>query len=380
MLKLTLSEGKPVTFELVNRDALKLFDKDIGIFFQAYQKQKSQNPSEGATTSEKSNKNKTSGDKSKNEDASSLLSDTIFKPVLFKGKSGSLSLKKDGVCFEPSKGSEITTIPWSNIQKRSASPPKHAKAMLKLVLYEGEAVTFQTKTQAVLEQLQKGVSERLKGQNQTKTVSSTEKSGNIKVTTETGNHGNDSKQHNMEAKSASKRSASVYKPVLLKGKAGSLTFSDKYLCFEPSKGSAIMTILWSSIQKQTVSPPKHSKAMLKLVLSEGEPITFQTKTTPVEPNDGATSDTTKVAGPGSAVHDLKEVKSEVSSNDAGIDIPVEPNVGATSVRAKGAEPASNVQELIEDETRVSINYAGAITPVEPNDVAAAVLEYSVLTS
>jgi hypothetical protein len=112
MLKLTLKAGKPVIFELHSHGTLKLFNKDIGDCLQKYQKKKNQNPSEVAAAQEKSDNSRVSADKSKNEDnnkkqdakAASPVSDIINKPVLFMGKSGSLSLKKDGLCFEPSKG------------------------------------------------------------------------------------------------------------------------------------------------------------------------------------------------------------------------------------------------------------------------------------
>jgi len=87
---------------------------------------------------------------------------TVYKPVRLNGVVGSLILQETDVVFQPiSSSKEITTIPWTNVEKHLTNPSKHTKALLKFALKEGEPITFQAKTRDALEEIHKDVTVRL---------------------------------------------------------------------------------------------------------------------------------------------------------------------------------------------------------------------------
>jgi hypothetical protein len=106
-----------------------------------------------------------SSEDGKDEAEGSASEASVFQPVLFKGVSGSLTLDGDGICFEPkgkgSRKAKVTTIPWSKVEKHTPSPPKHAKAMLKIIFFGGDSVVFQVITRDIIKELTNDVAKRL---------------------------------------------------------------------------------------------------------------------------------------------------------------------------------------------------------------------------
>jgi transcription initiation factor TFIIH subunit 1 len=90
-------------------------------------------------------------------------------------------------------------------------------------------------------------------------------------------HDHNGSTTSMDTSSSSNNEAtSIYANVIHKKEEGDSTLTDTAFCFQPSADlSSINTISWSSISKHQVSPASHSKALLKLLFTDGKSTTFQ---------------------------------------------------------------------------------------------------------
>lgn len=98
---------------------------------------------------------------------------SIYEGVTYKKVVGRLLVSQTGLAFHPNSdtmGPPTATIPWNTLTKHQVSPVSYPRALLKLVLADGKATTFQLTSRPELERIRKEVThwlQTLRGSSQT---------------------------------------------------------------------------------------------------------------------------------------------------------------------------------------------------------------------
>ena len=227
LLKLVPFNGEPAkTFQLPTREDLEKVNQDISDRLEKHQK-------ESVNNSE--NKSGKTPD------------DSIYKHVQFKGVEGTLRLLEKNLQFASEADSKKTyTLSWSKISKQQASPPKVTKSILKIFKQDGTFITFQVSNRDELDKLYKDIDNRRR-QHQS----------------------NDSKTDVRKAES----SDTVYTNIQQKSTTGTLTLTNEYISFQSKESTKI--IRWNNISKYQGNPPSHAKVLIKISLTDDNPVIFQ---------------------------------------------------------------------------------------------------------
>jgi transcription initiation factor TFIIH subunit 1 len=88
----------------------------------------------------------------------SVTGETVYLNVRHKKSEDTLTLTANLLCF-----SNLLSIPWSDIAKHQVSPVSYPKSLLKIILRNGTALTFQLSSRADLETIRNDVMLRLRG-------------------------------------------------------------------------------------------------------------------------------------------------------------------------------------------------------------------------
>ncbi|CAB9506955.1 expressed unknown protein [Seminavis robusta] len=260
MLKLVLSEGKPIKLNLESRPVLMQLRDAIA--------------TEGKNLSASSNglDSKKIGLKSSATQGDS--NGAVYGGVKFKSRSGSLRLSDTHLLFEPDNNGESTgadSVEWEKVTKTQATPASSAKSMMKVMLKDGKALTFQLEERETMMELQKDINQRRRSppatQSQRSVSPSRTKGRQSEVLSKVNEDAADS---------------TVYDDVQHKSKTGSLRLTNKELVFEPNgDGEGAKPVGWDKVARTQGTPASSAKVMLKVVMTDGDALAFQLKDRPV---------------------------------------------------------------------------------------------------
>ena len=195
--------------------------------------------------------------------ADSLSKASIYEPVHFKDHAGSLTVTDSKVVFKSTESDKpfTRTVSYKSIAKNQASPPKVAKALLKLVSTEGKIMTLEVENRKVLGKLQTEITGRRKAHD-AKTA----------VVKKGWNSVGGPKQDD------SSKISHSYDEVLFKDTTGSIHLSQDYFSFVPAiEGKSRRKLPWKDISKHQANPKTQSKALLRLFIGEGKSLIFELK-------------------------------------------------------------------------------------------------------
>jgi transcription initiation factor TFIIH subunit 1 len=85
---------------------------------------------------------------------------STYESVRHKKSEGNIELDEEGFTYQPSVGSPLG-IPWSRVSKHQVSPATHPKSLLKVILNDGNSLTFRLPARASLERIRRDITGRL---------------------------------------------------------------------------------------------------------------------------------------------------------------------------------------------------------------------------
>ncbi|CAB9528049.1 Transcription factor (Partial), partial [Seminavis robusta] len=168
MIKITANDGSTVMFQLKNRT---LLDKLVAEITLRLEESNSMNQQQQSSSKPEDDEEK------ENAPTTNIGGDTTttYSNVTFNSTTGIVTLSAEKLVYEQEGGKSLTIL-WAKVDKHQASPPKIAKAMLKVTLASGKNHTFQLPDRKELKKFTEDVDQRIKQYKQNNSNSKPEKS------------------------------------------------------------------------------------------------------------------------------------------------------------------------------------------------------------